>query len=345
MSGLNRACRRYLESYTRDLSSIQQAAALAREIVERIARETGVQVHLVAARAKAIESMRGKLRRKGYKRPERRVTDAIGVRVITYYRDAVDPVVSQLKRSLEINQRDSVDKRSVLGLRQFGYRSVHLIARLKPGKGLTAAHEVLRDHWFEIQVRSILEHAWAEIDHEIVYKSGIEQPNPFLRRFAALAGGLEVLDNEFLTLRGERDRPIDGHVEKYKRNLEGRTSFDVARLLAFLEVARPGGRSWRQASMEGRPFVAGLELSCVEALKAVGLGTALSLRRMLTSQRFRYAVNSFATTNGIAPTEASHLACVVLAVMVKDVRIIPLHFPEMIYDPAIDLIVRRRMKR
>jgi hypothetical protein len=217
-----------------------------------------------------------------------------------------------------------------------------LIARLKPGQVLTPPHQLLRDRWFEIQVRSVLEHAWAEIEHEIVYKSGVSHPDEMLRRFASLAGTLELLDNEFLQFREERSHRIDTYVSKYKLHEDQNTAFDVARLLAFLEASRPGGRSWRQAAGDGKPFEAGLEVSCVEALKSVGLGTPASLKRMFRSPKYRYAVHSFAAANGIAPIDVSHLASVVLAAVVKDASTLWHHFPEMIYDPTIEQIAQRR---
>jgi ppGpp synthetase/RelA/SpoT-type nucleotidyltranferase len=342
MSGLNRLAQRFLDAYSGELAAAQRAAELASELVRRVARESGLAVHVVTARAKTIESLRGKLRRKRYRRPAQQITDIIGVRVITYYRDAVDPIVERLRQTFEINNKASTDKRLALGLRDFGYRSVHLIARLRPAQGLAADHELLRRRWFEIQVRSLLEHAWAEIEHEIVYKSGVMQPLPTVRRFAALAGSLELLDSEFLNLRDERDRLVEYYVTRYQRNEDQRSPFDVARLLAFLEATRPRGRSWRQAAAAGVPFRAGLEVGCVDALKTVGLGTPASLGIMFKSARFRYALRSFATAQGIATTEVSHLAHVVLAVIVKNVRIVQQHFPEIMFDPAIRQIVERR---
>jgi hypothetical protein len=70
-------------------------------------------------------------------------------------------------------------------------------AAAPPGVHRGRGDEFLRKRWFEIQVRSLLEHAWAEIEHEIVYKSGITQPDAVRRRFAALAGSLELFDSEF----------------------------------------------------------------------------------------------------------------------------------------------------
>jgi ppGpp synthetase/RelA/SpoT-type nucleotidyltranferase len=342
MLGLSDTSMRFLDRYRAEIPSADIAANLVRKSVEHIARETGAVVHVVAARAKSLESLRGKLRRKQYSRPSSQLTDLIGVRVITYYRDAVDLIVRRLQQVFEINEKESTDKRLTLGLRNFGYRSVHLIARLKPAQVLTPAHQLLRSRWFEIQVRSILEHAWAEIEHEIVYKSGVQQPDEILRRFAALAGSLELLDNEFLALRERRNDLVAHYAENYRLGKDQRTAFDVARLLGFLEFARPDGLSWRQATSMGSPFAVGLDVSAVAALKAVGMTTPKSLTRTLRSSRFRYAVRSFSAAHGIAPTEVSHLATVVLAVVVKNARVVQLHFPEMIYDSTITRIVQRR---
>jgi putative GTP pyrophosphokinase len=247
------------------------------------------------------------------------------------------------KRSpFEINSKETTDKRLALGLRNFGYRSVHLIVGLRRSQLATPAHHFLREFWFEIQVRSILEHGWAEIEHEVVYKSGIEQPAETTRRFASLAGALELLDGEFLALRKENDTLVGKYRGRYESRADNRKKFDVARLLGFLEATQPG-LSWRQAAAEGRPIAPGLDVSCVEALKAVGLGTALSLSAVLRSRRYRSALRSFAAAQALAEAEVSHLANVVLAVAVKNAKVVRQHFPEIIFDPAIQQFVDRRL--
>jgi len=344
MLGLSRKAQNFLRAYAGERDKFESAAGLASRIVEDIARGTGSLVHVVSGRAKTTESLRGKFRRKRYKHPARETTDLIGVRVITYCSDEVDAIVTQLRQQLHVDATESVDKRLGLGLQAFGYRSVHLIARLRPGPAFTESHEFLQSHWFEVQVRSILEHAWAEIEHEVVYKSGVTQPKATLRRFASLAGTIELLDNEFLALREERNALIDAYLDLYRRKQYDRHPFDVARLLGFLEAVRPG-RSWRQAKAEGTPFQAGLEVSCVDALKAAGLGTPASLHRMFRSRRFKYILHTFAALQGISAEEVSHLASVVLAIAVKEIRVVRYHFPEMLYDPAVTQIVERRAKR
>src|SRR5713101_7589078 len=230
MPPLNRPAQEFLRAYAPQFADTDRAAKLVGAEVERVVRDTGAFVHAVTARAKAVDSLRGKLRRRRYKRPAQRITDIIGVRVITYYRDAVDPIVTRLRREFEINERDTTDKRRELGLREFGYRSVHVIARLRPAHVLSLNNKSIRKRWFEIQVRSIVEHAWAEIEHEIVYKSGIIFPDAMRRRFASLAGTLELLDNEFVALRDTRSALIEKYRVRYEQSKDQRTSFDVARL-------------------------------------------------------------------------------------------------------------------
>ena len=55
----------------------------------------------------------------------------------------------------------------------------------------------------EIQIRSILQHAWAEIEHDLGYKAGSQVPAPIRRRFSRLAGLLEIGDSEFAQIRDD----------------------------------------------------------------------------------------------------------------------------------------------
>lgn len=178
-----------------------------------------------------------------------------------------------------------------------------------------------------------------------MYKSGIAHPEAILRTFVSLAGTLELLDNEFLALRNERDRLIERYRETYRRNEDQRKTFDVARLQGFLEASRPKGLSWRQAAADGEPFDVGLDVSCSEALKSVGLSTPASLRNVFKSRRFHDAISSFAALQGIAPESVSHLAVIVLAVVVKKAKMVQRHFPEIVFDSAIKQMIQRRSTR
>ena len=55
----------------------------------------------------------------------------------------------------------------------------------------------------EVQVRTILQHAWAEIEHDIQYKTSITTPDTIRRKFMSLAGLLEIADREFQAIQDE----------------------------------------------------------------------------------------------------------------------------------------------
>jgi ppGpp synthetase/RelA/SpoT-type nucleotidyltranferase len=331
MSRLTKKAIQFLHDYEKEFDEYRAAASTVERHIESLVIDARREIHLVAARAKTLDSLRSKLRRKGYSNPRDQITDLIGVRVITYYKDDVDPVVSLLKSALRIDQKNSTDKRKMLDLRSFGYRSVHLIAYLETTK-MRHLPEGFRGKRFEIQVRSLLEHAWAEIEHEIVYKSGINHSNVVLRSFAALAGTLELLDSEFGDLRQRRNTLVDVHRDRYGRGLDGRRHLDAARLIAILEVHAPDALGWRSTA---RSFPPRSEAVCSEALKWVGIRSGDDLSRVIASAAFRRLRKDFAAGNGIAPAEVSHLALAVLAVAVLDRQVLAVVFPEMVRDPSL----------
>ena len=62
----------------------------------------------------------------------------------------------------------------------------------------------------EVQIRSVLQHAWAEIEHDLGYKAGSAIRRDAIRQFSRIAGLLEVADEGFVAL---RERLLDYEVE------------------------------------------------------------------------------------------------------------------------------------
>ena len=341
MAALSRAARTFLDQYASEYASTSASADEAATFVREILAALPVPIHVVLARAKTVSSLRGKLRRKKYPNPKTAVTDLIGLRVITYFAGDMDRIAAQLRLHLDISEKKCRDARKELDEDRFGYRSVHLIARLKTGQARGVAVSHLQRRWFEIQVRSILDHAWSEIEHEVVYKAGIDFPRDVRRRFMAVAGSLEVLEHAFASLAVERDILVDAYKVRYQQREPAIQSarFDVARLLAFLEVHRPNGLGWRKAERDGRPFPAGLAVAAVGALESAGLRSATRLGAVFGTKRFRRMVTAFAALEGIEPDETAHLALVVMAVAAVRPKVLKRQFPEMLFSPSIAAVI------
>jgi ppGpp synthetase/RelA/SpoT-type nucleotidyltranferase len=190
--------RRYLEEY-RPL--YEEFASRLQSLLEEVTNNAGIPVDKIASRVKTVESFLEKIERKPYIDPFTQIQDCVGVRVITYYLDDVERVTEIIRKNLEIDNANSIDKLLDLSPEEFGYRSVHLVVSLPESR-------VTLDEWnrfaglsAEIQVRSILQHAWADLSHRIDYKNTTQVPHQLLRRLFRLSALVETADEEFMLLR------------------------------------------------------------------------------------------------------------------------------------------------
>jgi putative GTP pyrophosphokinase len=163
-----------------------------------------IRVLSVTSRIKTRESLENKINIESRKYLNLdKVTDICGLRIITYYPDEIDSVCSLITNEFYIDLKNSVDKRALLDPDRFGYLSVHYIVKLNNDRLHLTEYRKFADFKAEIQVRSILQHAWAEIEHDLGYKKKNAIPAPIRRRFSRLAGLLELADNEFVHIRNE----------------------------------------------------------------------------------------------------------------------------------------------
>jgi len=196
-----------LEDYDHALPFLRaRGERLQAELSALLAADERLKVHSVTLRIKSRASLAHKLAR-----PDRSyaslwsVTDLIGLRVIVYFEDAVDTIGKLLEAHLPIDFAHSIDKRR-RDSSTFGYRSLHYVCRVGPNakeEAQAPPHEVPTEASFEVQVRTVLEHAWAEIEHDLGYKSGAAVPATVQRRLHRLAGLLELADQEFGAIRDD----------------------------------------------------------------------------------------------------------------------------------------------
>lgn len=161
------------------------------ELISQTLKQQGIELNSIEHRIKTVESLAGKLERKGEKyRQLSDITDLIGLRIVTFYTDDVDKVAAIISQLFDIDWANSVDKRKLHDLNSFGYNSLHYICNLHGGS-----------FPFEIQIRTALQHTWSAIEHDIGYKGAVKLPPQYRRQFSRLAGMLELADDEFSRLR------------------------------------------------------------------------------------------------------------------------------------------------
>ncbi len=210
------AVRRYAE----DHAAVTEATERYVELVTSILDEAGINYLTVTGRAKSVASYAAKVARTVdgrpvYPDPQRDITDQIGLRVITYVHSDVQAVVDLLDDQVAVHDdRDLGEETASEG--RFGYASRHLLVGLHPEQEGRPEHRALRGRQAQVQIRTVLQHAWAEFEHDIRYKGSIpeEHVSEFDRRFTLAAGLLELADREFTAIRdrlreGTGDQPAE----------------------------------------------------------------------------------------------------------------------------------------
>ena len=244
--------------------------------------EAGIIVAALEHRIKTKESLAGKLKLKGGKyRDIYDITDLVGLRVITFYIDDVDKVASIVERLFEIDWENSIDKRKAHEIDSFGYLSLHYICRIPESSYKDPEHPELNKIRFEVQMRTILQHAWSNMNHDTGYKSGVEIPSIYMRNMSRLAGMLELVDDEFSRIRRE--------ITDYRRNVQNLVSsgnleevqLDGDSFKSYLQIGPFDALSKRIASIN-QAEIQPVDLSNFLALfKAMGFKTLGDIAKMV----------------------------------------------------------------
>jgi GTP pyrophosphokinase len=170
--------------------------------VEKILKENNIFYVKTEARVKTLDSFKRKLeiKKQKYQNPLEDMTDILGIRIITYYREDLDAILKLLKENFKIDYKNSANKLKSLKYNEMGYLSLHYICQCKSSqKNLYGCN----DFKFEVQIRTALQHIWAQIDHQLRYKTLITIPNKVQRKLFRISAMLESIDDEFDSIKHE----------------------------------------------------------------------------------------------------------------------------------------------
>ena len=175
--------------------------------------------------------------RSNAKRKREKVKDLLGLRVVVPFQEDVEKVREVIESHFEVLEIER--KAENLSFREFAYDSVHVIIGISNSKLLEFPPGCLKA--CEVQVRTILQDAWAEVEHELIYKSNVDFPDESVRKkLAALNASLTLSDTIFQEIRD------------YQRELGqwGRDRFhELRRKSAFPETTSLPGMMMQQAGV------------------------------------------------------------------------------------------------
>ena len=142
------------------------------------------------------------------------ITDLLGIRVVCPFLEDTLRVEELVRRHFEVFERER--KGEDLSPREFGYESTHVVVRVPGPKKIEGMlqEEVL----CEIQIRTILQDAWAEVEHELMYKAEFTPfDEPLRRKLAAVNANLSLSDIIFQEIR-DYQRRLQDELKKRRKS-------------------------------------------------------------------------------------------------------------------------------
>ena len=242
--------RRLADRYETLFPSLDRLRLNLEEALGLFLTENSIQFLSAYGRVKTYQSLREKVERKSYADPLTDAEDLVGCRVIVYFPDDVDKVNDILNNEFVVHEQ--TDKASLLKENEVGYRSSHSIISVNKNWCETPNYRGLGEIRAEIQVRTILMHAWAEVEHKLQYKDKLQVPSQLRRKLFLLSAKFEEADSQFQSLREEIEDYRETISEKIKETGVFDTSLEMNldTVSQFLEFHYPDLKPFRAQERE-----------------------------------------------------------------------------------------------
>lgn len=276
-----------IEDYRKAKDSFVKLDSVVYEKLRALAAESGIQILSIEHRIKSEASLAEKLVRNGdWYQKLADLTDILGARVICFFNDDVDKLGQAIEKNFSIDRKNSSDKRALIKADSFGYLSLHYICYFSSESGYP---EEICNRKFEIQIRTILQHAWAVIDHDIGYKSEFGLPREYERGFSRVAGLLEIADDEFIRLRDGMRAYTDDIRTRIRENRADEVAINSVSINEFVQNNGPMCELNRKIAS-----VNGAEIKKVDAGNYIGQLSFFGITKIgelqdMTEQNSEYA--------------------------------------------------------
>ena len=232
------------------------------------------------ARIKSFDSYYKKILRLKARSPEDGslicLTDMIGIRIICAFLEDIAVVLDQVQKLFDV--REIEQKGPAQNFKAFEYESIHILVKIPdscfPPSSDFPSLPRLNDIVCEIQIRTILQDAWAEVEHELIYKSEFSPFDlPLRRKLASINASLTLADTIFQEIR-DYQKKLQGEVnERRKLFYEKVDELDA--------IKREIKQTSREPSSNASPFVKGtiddLLLDAIHAHNTGDLARAIEI--------------------------------------------------------------------
>lgn len=192
----------FLKNYKKTKTFYEKLESNISKFLIQDLEENKISIFEVQSRVKDEKSVENKIISKGYHDPVNDIEDFCGVRVICYYQEDISQICEIIKNNFDILSEEN--KKDDLGDNQFGYASHHYIVQLKSEWLGHPSTKGLKGLKAEIQIRTMLMHAWSAISHKLLYKKEEDIPSQFKRKLNRLSALIELADEQFDQIKNEK---------------------------------------------------------------------------------------------------------------------------------------------
>ncbi|TVR92739.1 MAG: tetratricopeptide repeat protein [Spirochaetaceae bacterium] len=148
------------------------------------------------------------------------ISDFLGVRVVCPFLEDLRVIEQQLRSAYRVVEVER--KGAEYSVREFGYSSIHYLIQIPMEMWQRAGFDEVQI--CEVQVRTILQDAWAEVEHELIYKNEFSPfDEPLRRKLAALNANLSLSDIIFQEIR-EYQRQLQSELRKRRRGFHSKVA-------------------------------------------------------------------------------------------------------------------------
>ncbi len=182
----------YVNWYLSNQRLYRDLANEVHKISSAILKNRGINIREIKAREKDIESFKQKLQ-EGVTFEPKNMQDLAGIRIICFVKSDVKPVCTAIETAFDIITKKESERKNDFS----GYSDTQYVCKLTKAR-ISSAEELkqFENKYFEIQIRTILQDAWSEIEHDDLYKNTAHIPEDLRRRFFLVSNVLESVDNE-----------------------------------------------------------------------------------------------------------------------------------------------------
>lgn len=195
-----------LTEFTRKQDLYRSLADRTANLLKILVNDSNINIHIIEQRAKTYESLRDKLNRPNKKYNDlSEIPDLSGVRIITYYQDDCEKICDIILNEFEVIEIEDSHRPDSLESDRFGYISIHRIVKTHPDRKNLVEWKDVSDAKCEIQVRTVIQHAWAAVSHQVQYKLENQAPSALQRKLNRISGLFELADEQFMSARDDRN--------------------------------------------------------------------------------------------------------------------------------------------